>query len=175
MFEPSSVPLRRLVWIALALSLGAAVSLGITRFAYGLLLPVMREDLDWGYTLAGAMNTANAGGYLLGALATPWLLRRFGSSWVLLAGVASAFVFVAGRLLAARLGAQAPQHAGLLLGLYYGGTGWGISASALAVPGLLRAAADVPHGWSWAWWGLALLCLLATLVLWWPASILQKS
>ena len=70
MFEPSSVPLRRLVWIALALSLGAAVSLGITRFAYGLLLPVMREDLDWGYTLAGAMNTANAGGYLLGALAS---------------------------------------------------------------------------------------------------------
>ena len=203
MFEPSSVPLRRLVWIALALSLGAAVSLGITRFAYGLLLPVMREDLQWGYTLAGAMNTANAGGYLLGALATPWLMRRFGAARVLLAGavlasgfmaasgfftaagplllqrllagVASAFVFVAGGLLAARLGAQAPQHAGLLLGLYYGGTGWGISASALAVPGLLWAAADVPHGWSWAWRGLALLCLLATLVLWWPASILQKS
>ena len=31
--------------LALALSLGAAVSLGITRFAYGLLLPPMREDL----------------------------------------------------------------------------------------------------------------------------------
>ena len=28
------------------------------------------------------------------------------------------------------------------------------------MPGLLRAAADVPHGWSWAWWGLALLTLL---------------
>ena len=57
MFEPSSVPLRRLVWIALALSLGAAVSLGITRFAYGLLLPVMRADLQWGSPLAGALNT----------------------------------------------------------------------------------------------------------------------
>ena len=40
--------------LALALSLGAAVSLGITRFAYGLLLPPMRADLGWSYTLAGA-------------------------------------------------------------------------------------------------------------------------
>ena len=45
------------VGVVLALSLGAAVSLGITRFAYALLLPVMRADLGWSYTLAGAMNT----------------------------------------------------------------------------------------------------------------------
>ena len=42
------------VWVVLALSLGAAVSLGVTRFAYALLLPVMRDDLGWSYTLAGA-------------------------------------------------------------------------------------------------------------------------
>ena len=202
MSSPPEAPgLRQLILIALALSLGAAVSLGITRFAYGLLLPVMRDDLDWSYTLAGAMNTANAGGYLLGALATPWLMRRFGAARVLLvgsllasvfmaasgffiaaaplllqrllAGVASAFVFVAGGLLAARLGAQAPTHAGLLLGLYYGGTGWGISASALGVPALLDAAAGVPHGWAWAWWGLALLCLAGSAVLVWPARVLR--
>ena len=101
--------------------------------------------------------------------AGPLLLQR------LLAGVASALVFVAGGLLAARLGAQSPGHAGLLLGLYYGGTGWGISASALAVPLLLRAAGDAPHGWTWAWWGLAAMCLLATLVLLRPVSMLQKS
>jgi len=52
--------------LALALSLGAAVSLGITRFSYGLLLPAMRADLAWSYALAGAMNTANALGYFLG-------------------------------------------------------------------------------------------------------------
>ncbi len=204
MSSPPEAPgLRQLILIALALSLGAAVSLGITRFAYGLLLPVMRDDLDWSYTLAGAMNTANAGGYLLGALATPWLMRRFGAARVLLvgsllasvfmaasgffiaaaplllqrllAGVASAFVFVAGGLLAARLGAQAPTHAGLLLGLYYGGTGWGISASALGVPALLDAAAGVPHGWAWAWWGLALLCLAGSAVLVWPARVLRDN
>ena len=70
----------RPIALALALSLGAAVSLGITRFAYGLLLPVMKGDLAWSYTLAGAMNTANALGYLLGALATPALMRRWGAA-----------------------------------------------------------------------------------------------
>ena len=39
-------PLRSL-WLAVALSMGAAISLGITRFAYALLLPPMREDLGW--------------------------------------------------------------------------------------------------------------------------------
>lgn len=73
-----------MVWLALALSLGAAVSLGITRFAYALLLPPMREDLGWSYTLAGGMNTINALGYLLGALATPLLLRRYAPGPLLL-------------------------------------------------------------------------------------------
>ncbi|WP_423458173.1 YbfB/YjiJ family MFS transporter [Ottowia sp. VDI28] len=198
----ASPPLRRLLLIALALSLGPAVSLGITRFAYGLLLPVMRDDLGWSYTLAGGMNTANAAGYLLGALLTPWLLRRFGASAVLLwgavlasafmaasgfftgawplllqrllAGMASAFVFVAGGLMAARLGAQAPAQSGLLIGLCYGGTGWGIAVSALGVPALLEAAQGVPHGWSWAWWGLALACLAGTAVLVWPARAIAR-
>lgn len=194
-----TVPWLRL---ALALSLGAAVSLGITRFAYGLLLPPMREDLGWSYTLAGGMNTANAVGYLLGALATPALMRRASPAGLLvagsllasvfmaasgfftgafplllqrlLAGVASAFVFIAGGLLAARLGAQLPQRSGLLLGLYYGGTGLGIVASALGVPLALALAAERVHAWTWAWWALAGLCLLATLVLRWPARVLAR-
>ena len=192
-------PLRSL-WLAVALSMGAAISLGITRFAYALLLPPMREDLGWSYTLAGGMNTANALGYLLGALATPWLLRRAAPGVVLLvgavmatvfmglsgfftqatpllaqrllAGGASALVFIAGGLLAARLGAQVPGRSGLLLGLYYGGTGWGISLSALLVPAVL-AAAPAPHSWTWAWWALALACVAATLALLWPARVLS--
>jgi predicted MFS family arabinose efflux permease len=187
------------VRLALALSLGAAVSLGITRFAYGLLLPPMREDLGWSYTLAGAMNTFNALGYLIGALATPWLMRRFSPTGLLLsgsllaslfmglsgfftaaapllaqrllAGVASAVVFIVGGLLAARLGARQPRRSGFLLGLYYGGTGLGIVVSALGVPPVL-AAASQPHGWAWAWWGLALVCLLATALMAWPARVL---
>jgi predicted MFS family arabinose efflux permease len=193
----------RQTWaLALALSLGAAISLGITRFAYGLLLPAMRTDLGWTYTLAGAMNTANALGYFLGALATPWLLRRLGPSALLwggavlasvfmglsgfftdaqplllqrlLAGVASALVFIAGGLLAARLGARHPQHSGLLLGIYYGGTGLGIVLSALLVPWLLDATQAQAHGWRWAWWMLALACALASAVLVWPARVMAR-
>ncbi len=188
--------------LAIALSLGAAISLGITRFAYGLLIPPMRADLQWSYTLAGAMNTANALGYLLGALATPRLLRRFGPSRLvtggaalaslfmglsgfftdaaplliqrLLAGIASALLFIAGGLLAARLGAREPSRSGFLLGIYYGGTGLGIVLSALMVPAVLEAAASQPHGWAWAWWALSLACVAGTFLLLWPAQVLGR-
>ena len=187
--------------LAVALSLGAAVSLGITRFAYGLLLPPMRADLQWSYTLAGGMNTANALGYLLGALVTPRLMQRWGAARVglagavlatvfmalsgfftdatallvqrVLAGVASAFLFIAGGLLAARLGAMQPSRAGLLLGIYYGGTGLGIALSALLVPAVIDAAHAQPHAWAWAWWALALACAIATGVLAWPLRVLR--
>jgi len=89
----SASPMRSL-WLAVALSMGAAISLGITRFAYALLLPPMREDLGWSYTLAGGMNTANALRYLLGALATPWLLRRAAIKAVLLVGAVGLVVSV---------------------------------------------------------------------------------
>ena len=77
---------RHILWLALALSVGAAVSLGVTRFAYGLLLPPMRADLGWSYALAGGMNTANALGYLLGALITPRVMMRYGPASLLLGG-----------------------------------------------------------------------------------------
>ena len=85
----------------------------------------------------------------------------------LLAGMVSAAVFVAGGLLAARLGAHLPLQSGLMLGLYYGGTGWGIVLSALLVPVALLAATEqaFAHPWAWAWWVLALACLFMTLVL----------
>ncbi len=75
--------------------MAAAVSLGMTRFAYALLLPSMREDLSWTYTLAGAMNTLNACGYLVGALLTPWALRRLGAVGVLIWGALAATLFMA--------------------------------------------------------------------------------
>jgi predicted MFS family arabinose efflux permease len=191
---------RQILALAFALSLGAAISLGITRFAYGLLLPFMRADLSWSYTLAGAMNTVNALGYFVGALLTPTLMRRFGPSAVLsagavlagafmvlsgfftdaplllvqrlCAGIASALVFIAGGLLAARLGARDPQRAGLLLGVYYGGTGFGIVLSSLLVPIVLAATSTQLHSWRFAWWALGGVCLLATVVLVWAARVM---
>ncbi len=188
-------PLRRadVLRQALALSLGAAVSLGLARFSYALLLGPMRADLGWSYFTAGAMNTANAAGYLLGALAMPRMMARFGprtsllvgglatalllmlhgavtaDGWLyalrLASGAASAASFVAGGLLAARLGARAasvlpPEQApgaGLVLGLYYGGTGLGIVVSALLVPAVDRV--GQVHGWQPAWWALGAVAL----------------
>jgi len=199
--DTSTSSVLRTTLLALALSMGAAVSLGLARFAYGLLLPVMRTDLGWSYALAGAMNTANAAGYLIGALATPLLMRRYEAAHVMmagafaacvfmglsgcfvtvgpwfalrvLAGVASALAFIGGGLLAARLGSMHPERCGFLIGLYYGGSGLGIVASALAVPVALQFAAGTAHGWTWAWFVLAALCVLATLLLAWPARELH--
>jgi MFS family permease len=148
------------------------------------------------------MNTVNALGYFVGALVTPFMMRRFGPSAVLsggavlaslfmvlsgfftdaplllvqrlLAGIASAFVFIAGGLLAARLGARDPQRAGLLLGVYYGGTGFGIVLSSVLVPWVLDAAAMQAHGWRFAWWALGGVCLLATVLLAWAARVMAS-
>ncbi|HAB47998.1 MAG TPA: MFS transporter, partial [Lautropia sp.] len=70
---------RRILWIALGLSLGPSVSNSFARFAYALVLPGMREDLSLNFSQAGLLNTANALGYLLGALFTRMLVQRWGN------------------------------------------------------------------------------------------------
>jgi predicted MFS family arabinose efflux permease len=173
------------LWTAAALALGAAVSLGLARFAYALVLPPMRADLGWSYTTAGAMNTLNAAGYLVGALALPRALAHIDARALFLggcvgtvvalalhgfvtgeaalyalrfaSGVTSAATFATGGLLAARL---AGAHPGRVLGIYYGGTGLGIVVSALLVPPL--AARGAAHAWQAAWWALAVAALAST-------------
>ncbi|WP_432240263.1 YbfB/YjiJ family MFS transporter [Herbaspirillum robiniae] len=192
--EPESQDfiLRHPILTALALSLGTAVALGVARFSYALLLAPMRTDLGWPYLIAGGMNTGNALGYLLGALVTPLLMRRYRAHCVLVAGafgtalltfvpgfvtdtatqlalrvatgITSAFIFVSGGLLVSRLAALHAQRAGLLLGLYYGGTGIGIAVASLLVPPVMQAAAahGAPHPWQWAWLLLGALALVAS-------------
>ena len=175
--EPEIVVLRQ----ALALGLAAAVSLGLARFAYALLLPPMRAELGWSYFTAGAMNAVNAAGYLAGALLAPRVLARHDARRVMLwggataalllaahglvrselalytlralTGIASAASFVGGGLLAARLATRPGARAGLVLGLYYGGTGLGIVIAALGVP---------PLAWPRAWLLLGVLGAVAT-------------
>lgn len=192
---PQSLAMRRPFLTALALSLGAAISLGLSRFSYALLLPPMRADLGWTYLFSGTMNTGNAFGYFVGALLTPALMRRCGAQTALvggavlagvfmmlsglvvdadllivqrvLAGIASAFIFIAGGVLAARLSSLHPERAGLLIGIYYGGTGFGIVLSALLVPLALASAQahGAAHAWQWAWVALGAVCLLGTLAM----------
>ena len=201
-----SPTLPQSIALAMVLALGAAVSLGVTRFSYGLLLPAMRADLGWSYTLAGAMNTVNVLGYLLGALSMPRLLKRFDAVQILLfgaasasvfmaltgfftaaepllaqrllAGIASAWVFVAGGLLAAQLGASHAERSGLILGVYYGGVGLGIVFSTLLVPSIdffMPSKLHVwPQAWAVAWWFLALGCVVATLALMLKSAALRQ-
>jgi len=179
----ASSPLR----CALALALAAAVSLGLSRFSYALLLPPMRADLNWSYTTAGAMNTVNAAGYLVGALLAPrWLAAHDARRVMLIGGAAAALLlalhalvrsdlalfalraltgtasaasFVGGGLLAARLaGKSGGIGAGTVLGLYYGGTGLGIIGSAVLVPAFVTPVS----AWPGAWVALAVAAALAT-------------
>lgn len=170
---------------AARLALGTASALGLARFAYGLLLPAMRDDLHWSLAEAGAMNTANGLGYLLGALLTAFAVRRLGTAatfrWGMIvtavalaataatdhylalltvraaAGTGGAAVFVTGGVIASRIAARAGS--GTPITVYFAGTGLGIVFSGGTIPPL----ADHRH---LAWAGLSAAAALATVISW---------
>ncbi len=166
--------------LILILSIAPTVGLGIGRFAYALVLPDMRDSLSWSYSAAGFMNTINAVGYLVGALAASSLIKRFGlvrsvvwgtvacvaslalcaltgnfialSFARLLAGFAAAAGFVGGGALAATIAQSQPARANFLLSLFYAGPGIGILSSGLIAPYVLQAFG--PGSWWIVWWVL---------------------
>ena len=164
---------------ALGLALGPAVAIGLARFDYALLLPSMRADLHWSFATAGAMSTANALGYLAGALLAAVAARHYGTRRVFVAclgatvlallatgatgntvvlvalravaGASGALTFIAGAgLVAAAAPATSPRRAATLLGIYFAGGGAAIVASGLGVPYLLGAT-SLADGWRWGW------------------------
>jgi predicted MFS family arabinose efflux permease len=177
--SPGAVPASgaALWWIALGLGLGPAVSNGLARFSYGLLLPAMRDDLAWTYTEAGWINTANAIGYLAGSVLALALVSRLGprrlfvwgmaltalalvlsavsrdlwllSLWRIVAGIGGAPVFIAGGAMASAIFAENPARNALVIAVYFGGGGLGMLASGVALPPFLAAAGDA--GWPMAW------------------------
>jgi predicted MFS family arabinose efflux permease len=177
--------------IALALSLGPAVSNGLARFAYALILPAMRADLDWTYTQAGWLNTMNAVGYLCGALlvfrlagrvdtrtlfnsamwltATALILSGLTARFIDLlalrffAGVTGATVFICGGILVAHVAAGAKQ-ATAPIALYFAGGGIGIFVSGVTLPWLFEIWGNQAWGSAWIGMGVASLagCALTT-------------
>jgi MFS family permease len=177
--------------LMLVLALTPAVGVGLCRFAYSLLLPDMRDSLDWSYATAGFMNTANAAGYLLGALAASPIVRRTGlfrAVWVgtaicvltlalsamsanvavlstvrFVSGLAGAVSFVAASTLATGTAQAHPARLGYLMGLLYTGPAIGVFISGLIVPFLLEWLG--PGSW-WIVWGvLAVIGVVLNLVL----------
>ena len=177
---------------AIVLACAIAVVNGFGRFAYALLLPVMRDDLAWDYALSGWLNTANAIGYSLGALAGLWLLSRARPAtlfvaglgltvvtlllcgftkdlyammvWRFLTGIGSAWVFACGGALVATLYTQDAAKAGAAIAIYYAGGGLGIVASGVLLYPVLAGSLAWPLGWT-------LLAAAGFALSLWPAKL----
>ncbi len=187
--------------IVLTLALGTAVSNGFARFGYGLILPAMQTDLGWSYTMAGWINTANAAGYLIGALMAlycsnslgPLRLFRYGmiittvamllsgftadfSSLIglrLLAGIGGAPVFISGGVMVATLFASDSSKNALAIALYFGGSGFGILITAFLIPPIMEIwnAGAWPHAWK----VLGGLCIVSLAPAWWGTKQLSNA
>ena len=162
-----------------------AVSMGIGRFVYTPILPLMVREAGLSRSFGATLATANYAGYLLGALAgivAPALVRstrvmrvallasvatlalmpttRDDAAWFVLrfvAGGASALVF----MFAVSAMLFHLRHADHLVGWGFGGVGAGIALS-----GVLVLNTGSISTWSVAWWSSALAALLLSGIAW---------
>ena len=177
-------------WLLLGLALGVTVTNGLARFAYGLVLPAMKDEMGWSYAQAGWLNTANALGYIAGAVLTMRLITRVSPSrlfalglvatafallatglhtalwwqslWRMLAGLFGALSFSTAGALTARLCPEAPRRNALAIAILFGsGGGLGIVLAGGSVPLMLGALG--PGSWPWAWIGIGLASLVMLL------------
>lgn len=161
-----------------ALSGGAAVAVGFARFAYALILPAMKVDLQLNYAQAGWLNTANALGYLLGALLTICFVARVGNRRLFagglilttislianglthnfelltlfrfLAGFGAAGAFICGGVLSGVLGTRA-------IVIFFSGGGIGMLVTGALLPWLFEHAG--PGAWPWSWIATGAVCV----------------
>lgn len=160
----------------------------------------MRLDLSWSFGLAGAMNTANAIGYLLGSLVAAPITRRFGlctafrgalalttvsiaasattaSAFALLglrlsAGFTAAIAFVIGASMVTHLSTRSGISSQLSLGIYFAGVGTGIAISGLIIPPI-DAVLVGGLAWRTGWIALAVAAALVLPAAWWAAGAVE--
>ena len=106
--NPAQTAQRQALRVALTGLACLAVAVGMGRFAFTPVLPMMLDDGLLDLRQASALASSNYLGYLLGALACalqPWLWRRLGCTWAPsyasliragLLGTIVAFLFVTG-------------------------------------------------------------------------------
>ncbi|MCM3762479.1 YbfB/YjiJ family MFS transporter [Alkalihalobacillus oceani] len=163
------------------------VAMGIGRFAYTPLLPLMQQALFFTDADAGYLASSNYAGYLIGACLAGMLpLAKSKTFYVrtglvvsivttlsmglttsyflmlllrLVSGVASAFIFVlASSIVLDKLAATGRTS---WSGLFYSGVGLGIFFSTLFIPGLHHL-----FDWQGVWIGLAAVSALLALFIW---------
>jgi LPXTG-motif cell wall-anchored protein len=163
-----------------------AVAMGIGRFAFTPILPMMRDDAGLSVAAGGWLASANYLGYLVGALAAirvrvaPAMAVRGSlvvigvataamglthrlAGWVglrVLAGVASAWVLIFGS--AWCLDRLAPLRRPVLNGVVFAGVGTGIAGAGTFCLALMHAGTGSAH----AWVGLGVLSLAVTAGIW---------
>jgi MFS family permease len=175
-----------------------AVAMGVGRFAYTPMIPVMEHDAGLSVAMAGALATANLFGYLVGAsfamhpitqgmrlaivrwslfgvIVTTALMAGPEQTWLALrfvTGICSGFVLVFASSIVLERAAQESRPS--WPPLFFTGVGLGIAFSGVAVPALAA------YGSNAAWIGIAATSAVALLVTgWWftenapPASIAQ--
>ena len=172
--------------IALAALAALAVAMGIGRFAFTPILPMMQEDFGLSVSEGGWLATANYAGYLVGALSAiglqirPTVAIRAGLiviglstcamglehrfvSWVILraaAGIASAWVLIF-------VSAWALERLALLGRSGLGGTVFsGVGAGVFVAGGACLAVMNLHAGSAHAWLALGLLSLAVTTAIW---------
>ncbi|MEZ0112175.1 putative MFS family arabinose efflux permease [Catenulispora sp. EB89] len=177
------------LWHTLRAAAALAAAVGVGRFVYTPILPLMHAQAGLGTSAGAGLATANYAGYLAGALlctAVPAVARsRAALRWSLLALVASLALMPAGESVAwwwtLRLAAGATSavvfviavhallnglhglhgHRASLAGWGFGGVGAGIALSGAAVL-VVRGVGD----WRTAWWAAAVLVLVLSAVAW---------
>lgn len=173
-----NAPLARPWLVLTGLALGVTVTNGFARFAYGLILPAMKSEMGWTYAQAGWLNTANAMGYIAGAILTMILIRHIPPTrlfaiglvattlallatglhaalwwqtlWRIVAGVVGAMSFSTAGALAAGLFQGDPRRNALAIAILFGsGGGLGIVLAGAALPLMLDAWG--PASWPLGW------------------------
>ena len=149
--------------------------LGLARFAFGMMLPGMAQDLGLDYSQQGLLGTGYFVGYLLTVATLPYLAPRLGARKIVTAGLltitlalggisqSSDFVVLTILYSIAGVGSGAayvpvmslashwfhPSHRGRAAGIFLGGAGLGIIVSGFVVPRLepLSGLAGWQVGW----------------------------
>ena len=176
-------------WIVIFMGLVTTVAAhGFGRMAYTILLPAMKDGLNFDYTQLGLLGTANFIGYLSMAIIGGFLAARFGTRMIIslalvlmgitmiLTGLAESFGFAFAMRLLTGLGngaAYVPAMAlgsawfavkkrGFATGIVSGGIGLGTFLSGILVPFLLTSyGAD---GWRYSWYILGTIVIVIAII-----------